>query len=97
LRASNSQNDKGIGDKINFDKNLVNICVNVNVNVNEQVKVTPPPEEEPSACENCFSDLTQTQKDELLSIVDAISIGAIVIVFLILQIVVMKLIVYSLH
>ena len=42
-------------DKINFDKNLVNICVNVNAN--EQVKVTPPPEEEePSPCENCFSD-----------------------------------------
>ena len=45
--------------------------------MNEQVKVTPPPEEEePSPCENCFSDLTQTQKDELLSIVDATSLGA---------------------
>ncbi|MGB9168743.1 MAG: hypothetical protein WCB31_07450 [Nitrososphaeraceae archaeon] len=72
--ASNSENGNGL-DKINLDKNLVNICVNVNVN--EQVKVTPPPEEEePSPCENCFSDLTQTQKDELLSIVDATSLGA---------------------
>ena len=53
----------------------MNVCANINVN--EQVKVTAPSlEEESSACENCFSDLTQTQKDELLSIVDATSIGA---------------------
>jgi hypothetical protein len=30
--ATNTQNGNGLADRINFDKNLVNICVNVNVN-----------------------------------------------------------------
>ena len=72
--ATGAQNGNGWGDKINFERNLVNICVNVNVN--EQVKVTPPPEEEPSACEDCFSGLTEIQINRLLAVVDATSIGA---------------------
>ena len=58
--AANTQNGNGLADRINFERNLVNICVNVNAN--EQVKVTPPPEEEePSPCENCFSVLSREQ------------------------------------
>ena len=37
--GANTQNGNGLGDRINFDRNLVNICVNVNDN--EQTKVTP--------------------------------------------------------
>jgi hypothetical protein len=39
--ATGAQNGNGWGDRINFERNLVNICVNVNDN--EQVKVSPPP------------------------------------------------------
>jgi hypothetical protein len=38
--GANTQNGNGLADRINFNKNLVNICVNVNDN--EQVKVSPP-------------------------------------------------------
>jgi hypothetical protein len=41
--AANTQNGDGVADRINFDRNLVNICLNVNDN--EQVKVTPTGEE----------------------------------------------------
>lgn len=41
--AANTQNGNGFADRINFDKNLVNICVNVNVN--DQLKTS----EEPSS------------------------------------------------
>ena len=50
--ATNTQNGNGWGDKINFEKNLVNICVNVNHN--QQVKVSTPPEEPPT-CDECFT------------------------------------------
>ena len=63
--AANSQNGNGF-DKINFDRNLVNICVNVNHN--EQVKITPPPtdgNEPPTTCEGCFADLTPEQIDDI--------------------------------
>jgi hypothetical protein len=40
--AANTQNGNGLADRINFNKNLVNICVNVNDN--EQIKVNPPEE-----------------------------------------------------
>ena len=61
--AANAQNENGF-DKINFDRNLVNICVNVNDN--EQVKVTPP-EEEDQGCEECFrNNLNADQIDLLL-------------------------------
>src|SRR5574339_288787 len=40
--GANTQNGNGFADKINLNKNLVNICVNVNVN--EQVKISPPVE-----------------------------------------------------
>jgi hypothetical protein len=43
--GANTQNGNGLGDKINFDRNLVNVCVNVNDN--EQTKVTPPGETPP--------------------------------------------------
>ena len=43
--ATGAQNGNGWADKINFNRNLVNICVNVNDN--EQIKVSAP-EEEPS-------------------------------------------------
>jgi len=42
LDGASNQNGNGIGDRINFDKNLVNICVNVNQN--DQLKVGPPEE-----------------------------------------------------
>ncbi len=70
--AANTQNGNGLEDRINFERDLVNICVNVNAN--EQVKVSPP--EEDGACEDCFSVLDSTQIGRLLSIVDATSIGA---------------------
>ena len=38
--ASNAQNGNGFGDRINFERNLVNICANVNSN--DQTKVEPP-------------------------------------------------------
>ena len=43
--AANTQNGNGLADRINFDKNLVNVCVNVNDN--EQSKITPPGETPP--------------------------------------------------
>ena len=58
--AANTQNGNGLSDRINFERNLVNICVNVNDN--EQLKVSAP-EEEPSACETCFTtNLNSTQQ-----------------------------------
>ena len=71
--ATGAQNGNGWGDRINFERNLVNICVNVNVN--EQLKVSPP-EEDGRTCEDCFSVLNSTQIGRLLAIVDATSIGA---------------------
>src|SRR5574339_205396 len=38
--GANSQNDKGLEDKINFDRNLVNVCANINDN--EQTKISSP-------------------------------------------------------
>jgi len=70
--AANTQNGNGLADRINFERNLVNICVNVNDN--EQVKVNPPEEER--TCEDCFSVLSRTQINSLLSDVEATSIGA---------------------
>jgi len=40
LGAANTQNGNGL-DIINFDRNLVNICLDVNLN--EQTRITPPP------------------------------------------------------
>jgi endonuclease/exonuclease/phosphatase family metal-dependent hydrolase len=37
--AANTQNDNGLADRINFDKNILNICVNVNLN--KQVQENP--------------------------------------------------------
>jgi hypothetical protein len=66
--AANTQNGNGLADKINFDRNLVNICVNVNHN--EQVKVSTP-EEEPGPCETCFTThLTLAQQQFVLQNAD---------------------------
>ncbi len=77
--GANTQNGNGLGDKINFDRNLVNVCVNVNDN--EQTKVTPPgtpPEEETAtllvtktvACEdNRDSGLSAQQELNLCTLV----------------------------
>jgi hypothetical protein len=64
--AANTQNGNGLADKINFDRNLVNVCVNNNDN--EQVKISFQEPEEPLSCEECFNQfLTQQQIDDLLS------------------------------
>jgi len=66
--AANTQNGNGLADRINFERNLVNICVNVNDN--EQVKISTP-EEEPSACETCFTThLTRAQQEFVLENAD---------------------------
>jgi len=61
--AANAQNGKGLADKINFNKNLVNICVNVNVN--NQVKVDTSPQL-PETCEGCFSVLSDQEKTTVI-------------------------------
>jgi len=61
--AANAQNGKGLADKINFNKNLVNICVNVNVN--DQVKVDTSPQL-PETCEGCFSVLSEQEKTTVI-------------------------------
>ena len=38
--AANTQNGNGWGDRINFERNLVNVCINTNGN--EQSKVSQP-------------------------------------------------------
>jgi hypothetical protein len=35
--GTNTQNGNGVGDSINFDRNLVNICVNLNFNNQERI------------------------------------------------------------
>ena len=40
--TANTHNGNGLADRINFERNLVNICVNVNDN--DQIKVSPPEE-----------------------------------------------------
>jgi len=67
--GTNTQNGNGFADKINFNRNLVNICVNVNHN--QQVKISPPDEEPqpPETCEECLQtglgDQLQTFEDFL--------------------------------
>jgi hypothetical protein len=59
--AANTENSNGLTG-INFDRNLVNICVNLNHN--EQVKVSQP------TCENCFSILSDQDLEGFLMIFD---------------------------
>ena len=66
--ATNLQNANGFADRINFEKNLLNICLNVNVN--EQVKVSGPQQDQ--ACEECFATLSVQDRNGFLAIVDAI-------------------------
>ena len=35
--GTNTQNGVGLGDRINFDRNLVNICVNLNFNNQDRI------------------------------------------------------------
>jgi hypothetical protein len=35
--GTNTQNGNGVGDSINFDRNLVNICINLNFNNQERI------------------------------------------------------------
>ncbi len=51
--AANSQNGNAF-DKINFDRNLVNICVNVNDNDQLKVQFPQRPPIEIEGCEGCF-------------------------------------------
>jgi hypothetical protein len=37
-RATNIQNGNGLGDRNNFYKNLVNICVNININEQDSLQ-----------------------------------------------------------
>ena len=64
VEGANTQNGKGLADRINFDRNLVNICVNVNDN--EQVKVSAP------TCEGCFSILDDETIGNVLDTIDSI-------------------------
>ncbi len=64
--GANTQNGNGFGDKINFDRNLVNKCVNVNDN--NQIKTSAP--EEDQACENCFSILSEEDLEGFFMIFD---------------------------
>ena len=75
--AIGAQNGNGWGDRINFERNLVNICVNVNDN--EQVKVTPPEEEpEPPTCKGCFTkNLELEERNELLTEIRELSGGQV--------------------
>ena len=72
--GTNTQNGNGLGDRINFDRNLVNICINVNVN--DQLKVSPPTDGEPQppTCEECFTQNLQLEEiNDLLSEIGFIS------------------------
>jgi hypothetical protein len=53
--AANTQNGNGLADRINFERNLVNICLNVNVN--DQIKVSPPEEPGPPPVEICDNEI----------------------------------------
>jgi hypothetical protein len=59
---ANTQNGIGLADRINFDRNLVNICVNVNLN--EQVRNV-------QTCESCFT--TVLNQNELNDLIRAIT------------------------
>ena len=72
--GTNTQNGNGLGDRINFDRNLVNICINVNVN--DQLKVSPPTDGEPQppTCEECFTQNLQLEEiNDLLTEWDVVS------------------------
>ena len=42
IKGANTQNGNGLEDRINFDRNLVNLCANINFN--DQIKVSSPEE-----------------------------------------------------
>jgi hypothetical protein len=57
--GGNTQNGERIGDRINFEKNLINICLNSNQN--EQVKINADEENEEQRCKYYFSILSYEQ------------------------------------
>jgi hypothetical protein len=78
--AANTQNGNGLADRINFERNLVNICVNFNVN--EQVEVGDNNEDQ--TCEDCwrnnlddvqFTLLENALDDEIQIIINGVSIN----------------------
>jgi len=74
--AANSQNGN-VFDKINFDRNLVNICVNVNDN--DQLKFEEPfPPIEIAGCEGCFITAIANSPDpaaEAQKLIDQLETG----------------------
>lgn len=60
-------NDDGPEHVINFDRNLVDVCLNLNFN--QQLKVTTPDEE---TCEDCFSILSAQVINRLLDNIQAV-------------------------
>ncbi len=66
--AANAQNGNGF-DKINFNKNLVNICVNVNAN--EQIRTSTPQR----TCEECFEEFLSP--DEITTFVELFGVESI--------------------
>jgi len=59
--AANTQNGNGLADRINFEKNLVNICVNVNDNDQQRIFEEPGPPVE--ICDNGIDDDLDGQTD----------------------------------
>jgi len=64
--GANTQNgNNGLADRINFERNLVNICVNYNQN--DQIRISEEPE--PQTCEQCFTrTLDEGQLEDLFPI-----------------------------
>jgi hypothetical protein len=77
--GANTQNGDGLADRINFERNLVNICINVNDN--EQVKVSPPDETPPqeTATLNVTKTVTcdEVEQDSVLSVQQEIDFCAV--------------------
>jgi hypothetical protein len=73
--AANAQNgNNGIANRINFERNLVNICINYNQN--DQLRISEEPE--PLTCEECFTkNLDQEEVSDVVTEIREISRGQI--------------------
>ena len=79
--AANTQNGNGLADRINFERNLVNICANVNVN--DQLKFEEPfPPIEIETCEGCFvaAVVTSENQDNAENLLEALDEGIFITV-----------------
>jgi len=79
--AANIENGNGLADRINFERNLVNICVNVNVN--DQLKFEEPfPPIEIETCEGCFvaAVVTSENQDNAENLLEALDEGIFITV-----------------